>query len=60
VINAVDELLRLDDRQQIAVVTHAGVMRLILRTVFGLEEQEAWNRTKPYCCSFQYVREVSR
>jgi broad specificity phosphatase PhoE len=32
-----------------AVVTHAGVMRVVLRSLCGLGEAEAWHQTKPYC-----------
>jgi len=37
-----------------AVVTHAGVMRLVLCSLCGLDEQEAWERTKAYCGFFRY------
>ena len=39
----------------IAVVTHAGVMRAVLRTLCGLDERTAWTLTKPYCCTFRYA-----
>jgi alpha-ribazole phosphatase len=39
----------------IAVVTHAGVMRKILRTLCGLDEKTLWALTKPYCCTFRYT-----
>ncbi|MHB1699389.1 MAG: histidine phosphatase family protein [Acidobacteriaceae bacterium] len=39
----------------IAVVTHAGVMRAVLRTLCGLDEKTAWALTKPYCCTFRYA-----
>jgi broad specificity phosphatase PhoE len=37
-----------------AVVTHAGVMRVVLRSLCGLDEQEAWDRTKEYCGFCRY------
>ena len=37
-----------------AVITHAGVMRIVLRSLCGLDEQEAWERTKAYCGFFRY------
>jgi broad specificity phosphatase PhoE len=37
-----------------AVVTHAGVMRVVLRSLCGLGEQEAWDRTQSYCGYFRY------
>lgn len=39
----------------IAVVTHAGVMRAVLRTLCGLDDKTAWDMTKPYCCTFRYA-----
>lgn len=38
----------------IAVVTHAGVLRVVLRHLFGCNEQEAWQQTRPYCCVLRY------
>jgi broad specificity phosphatase PhoE len=38
----------------IAVVTHAGVMRVVLRKLCGLDEKEAWERTSSYCSFFKY------
>jgi broad specificity phosphatase PhoE len=43
------------DHARIAVVTHAGVMRVVLRDLCGLDEQSAWDRTKLFCCSFLYA-----
>lgn len=36
------------------VVTHAGVLRVILTQLLQCSEQEAWEQTKPYCCVFRY------
>jgi alpha-ribazole phosphatase/probable phosphoglycerate mutase len=52
-----DEVRRLSgrtDHHRIAVVTHAGVMRVVLRELCGLDEQAAWERTKCFCCCFLY------
>jgi alpha-ribazole phosphatase len=38
----------------IAVVTHAGVLRMVLRYLHGCSEQEAWQQTKSYCCVVRY------
>jgi alpha-ribazole phosphatase len=38
----------------IAVVTHAGVLRVVLRHLFGCSEQEAWQQTRAYCCVVRY------
>jgi len=48
-------LLSQSERCLIAVVTHAGVMRVVLRTLCGLDEKTAWTLTKPYCCTFRYA-----
>jgi alpha-ribazole phosphatase/probable phosphoglycerate mutase len=37
----------------IAVVTHAGVLRTVLRTLHGRSESEAWKLTNSYCCVFR-------
>ena len=33
----------------LAVVTHAGVLRAVLRVLHGCSEEEAWNQTGAYC-----------
>jgi alpha-ribazole phosphatase len=38
----------------IAVVTHAGVLRVVLRHLCGCSEQTAWQRTQSYCCIVRY------
>lgn len=61
VLSEVTSLLNLPNPERIAVVTHAGVMRMVLRTLCGVEdEQEAWKRTSSYCCFFRQTREVNR
>ena len=40
----------------IAVVTHAGVLRVVLRHLFGCSDTEAWQQTQPYCCVIRYER----
>ena len=60
VIAEAKHLLALTGQGVLAVVTHAGVMRVVLRILLGVEEQEAWERTKSYCCFFEYTRERSR
>jgi broad specificity phosphatase PhoE len=54
VLRAVEHLLAVTSQRCAAVVTHAGVMRVVMRSLCGLEEQEAWERTKPYCAFFRY------
>jgi broad specificity phosphatase PhoE len=53
VLSEVNRLLAMSHRCA-AVVTHAGVMRVVLRSLCGLEEQEAWERTKAYCSVCRY------
>jgi broad specificity phosphatase PhoE len=60
VITEARHLLMLAGQGSLAVVTHAGVMRAVLRTLSGLDERVAWERTKSYCCFFKYTHEVSR
>jgi alpha-ribazole phosphatase len=40
--------------ESIAVVTHAGVLRVVLRHLQGCSEEEAWQQTQPYCCVVRY------
>ena len=42
----------------IAVVTHAGVMRVVLRHLCGCTESAAWEQTRSYCCVVRYEPEV--
>ncbi len=54
VLTEIDRLLAVSSQRCAAVVTHAGVMRVVLRSRCGLEEEEAWERTKAYCGFFRY------
>jgi alpha-ribazole phosphatase/probable phosphoglycerate mutase len=38
-----------------AVVTHAGVMRVVLQNLCGLDVKAASTLTKQYCCTFRYA-----
>jgi broad specificity phosphatase PhoE len=38
----------------IAVVTHGGVLRVVLRRLLGRSDQAAWEETRPYCCMVRY------
>mgnify|MGYP001798207836 CR=1 FL=1 len=51
-----DEVSQLIDRdaEAVAVVTHAGVLRVVLRHLHGCSEQEAWQQTQPDCCVVRY------
>jgi broad specificity phosphatase PhoE len=55
ILSQVDHLMALEPQGCAAVVTHAGVMRIVLRSLCGLDEQEAWSSTQQHCCSFRYA-----
>jgi alpha-ribazole phosphatase/probable phosphoglycerate mutase len=38
----------------IAVVTHGGVLRVVLRHLCGCSDEEAWQQTQGYCCIVRY------
>ncbi|MGC2401525.1 MAG: histidine phosphatase family protein [Acidobacteriaceae bacterium] len=40
----------------VAVVTHGGVLRVVLRNLFGCSEEQAWQQTRPYCCVLRYEK----
>jgi alpha-ribazole phosphatase len=44
-------------RGPIAVVTHGGVLRVVLRHLCGYSEPKAWQETQPYCCVVRYERQ---
>jgi broad specificity phosphatase PhoE len=65
ILHEIDHLLGLAADKRLAVVTHGGVMRTVLRTFLGHTEQQAWDLTKSYCSFFVYTgasacQEVSR
>ena len=53
VLDEVSQLIA-RDAEAIAVVTHAGVLRVVLKHLQGCSEQEAWQQTQPYCCAVLY------
>lgn len=40
--------------RSVAVVTHGGVLRVVLQTICNLSQQEALDATKEYCAWFKY------
>jgi alpha-ribazole phosphatase len=55
VLNAVDRLIeQSDDHNIIAVVTHAGVIRTVLRKLQGYSEEESCEQAKEYCSVVRY------
>jgi broad specificity phosphatase PhoE len=55
VLREVDHLLGLAANKRLAVVTHGGVMRIVLRTLLGQTEEQAWELTKTHCSFFTYT-----
>jgi alpha-ribazole phosphatase len=41
-----------------AIVTHAGVLRTVLRAFHGCSEEDAWKLTRSYCCIVNHNSEV--
>ncbi len=60
VLQQAGHLLHLAEDRRIAVVTHAGVMQIVLRTIMGYSEHEAWALTRPYCSWFVCTGAASR
>jgi alpha-ribazole phosphatase len=56
VLATVETLLQIDGRP-IAVVSHAGVMRVIMRRLGGFAEDQCFARTKAYCSVVRLSRE---
>jgi alpha-ribazole phosphatase len=53
VLEEVNGLLE-SNRETIAVVTHGGVLRVVLRHLCGCSDEEAWQQTQAYCCVVRY------
>jgi len=56
VLTQISLLLAVSAQRCAAVVTHAGVLRVVLRSLCGMDEQEAWERSRAYCSFFRYQR----
>ena len=54
VLTAVNTLHRQTDHRHGAIVTHAGVMRVVLEALCGFSQKEAWDLTSTYCSSFNF------
>ena len=54
VLDEIDELLAIASYKHFAVVSHGGVMRVVLRRLCACSEQEAWERTGTPCSFFLY------
>lgn len=40
--------------ESIAIVSNAGLMRVVLRTLCSLAEQTSWTLMRPYCCTHRF------
>lgn len=54
VLREVNRILHIAINKRIAVVTHAGVMRVVLSRLLSHTERQAWDLTKPHCSFFEY------
>ena len=52
ILDEVKHLCCLAESKRFAVVTHGGVMRVVLQKLMGCSEDDARDLTKPYCSSF--------
>jgi broad specificity phosphatase PhoE len=59
VLDEVRSLATMKRERPIAVVTHAGVLRLILRKLCGCSDADAWEQTKGYGSIIRYVCPVA-
>jgi len=57
VLEEVNQIIE-NNHGPIAVVTHAGVLRVVLRRLCGSSDHEAWQQTQPYCCVVRYESEA--
>jgi broad specificity phosphatase PhoE len=53
ILQEVNQLLE-SSRGPMAVVTHAGVLRVVMRRLCGCSDEEAWQQTRPYCSVVRY------
>lgn len=54
ILAEVAEIQALAGNQLAAVVTHAGVLRIVLESLCKIDQALAFTITKPYCCFFRY------
>jgi broad specificity phosphatase PhoE len=54
VLRRVEAIVAEAGPENAAVITHAGVMRVVLRSLCGFDEEQAWERTRNYCAVFRY------
>jgi broad specificity phosphatase PhoE len=54
VLKEVTQLLQENNHRPIAVVSHAGVLRIVLKHLFGYSAEDARIQTRTNCCIFDY------
>ncbi len=54
VLQAISRLQVQHEHRCVAVVTHGGVMRVVLQELCGKGSQDGWSLTNSYCSSFLY------
>lgn len=54
VLKEVTQLLQENNHRSIAVVSHAGVLRIVLKHLFGYSAEDARIQTRTNCCIFDY------
>ncbi len=54
VLEEVEHILAVAANKRLAVVTHAGAMRVVLHSLLGHTHQQAWELTRNYCSYFVY------
>ncbi len=54
VLKEVTQLLQENSHRPIAVVSHAGVLRIVLKHLFGYSAEDARIQTRTNCCIFDY------
>lgn len=53
IVRTVEQLRNEDPERKAIVVTHAGVMRVVLCRLLGYTQQAAYDITRAYCCTFE-------
>jgi alpha-ribazole phosphatase len=59
VFDEIESLVEMAAGCAFAVVTHAGVLRIVLRRLCGYSEEDAWKLTRSYGAVIRYTQSVS-
>jgi alpha-ribazole phosphatase/probable phosphoglycerate mutase len=55
VLQEIDALTPIAQDKRLVVVTHGGVMRVVLHRLLGHTDQQAWEMTREFCSSFLFA-----